>query len=62
MPDPSWWPIFMCVSFLPFGYGVVYKNIWLLLLAAVWMFVGFYGWIIEPVAEGDDDYDPDVAH
>ncbi len=60
MPDPSWWPIFMTAGFLPLGYGVVFKSWPVLLLAAVWMFVGFYGWIIEPVAEGDDD--PDADH
>jgi cytochrome c oxidase subunit 1 len=55
MPDPSYWPVFMTAGFLPFGYGVVYQSVPTLALAAVWMFVGFYGWIIEPVAEGDDD-------
>jgi cytochrome c oxidase subunit 1 len=55
MPDPSYWPIFMTAGMLPLGYAVVYKSLWLGVLAAVWMFVGFYGWIIEPVAEGDDD-------
>jgi len=55
MPDPSYWPIFMTASFLPLGYGVVYQSVPVLALAVVWMFVGMYGWIIEPVAEGDDD-------
>jgi cytochrome c oxidase subunit 1 len=55
MPDPSYWPLFMCVGFLPVGYGVIYAHPTLIALGAVWLFVGFYGWIIEPVAEGDDD-------
>ena len=49
MPDPSYWPFVMCIGFLPFGYGAV------ILVGVLWMFIGFYGWIIEPVAEGDDD-------
>ncbi len=55
MPDPSYWPLVMTAAFLPFGYAVIYKSAPLLLLAAVWMFAGFYGWIIEPLAAGDDD-------
>jgi cytochrome c oxidase subunit I len=55
MPDPSYWPLFMTAAFLPAGYAVVYKSITMGVVAALWMFVGFYGWIIEPVAEGDDD-------
>jgi cytochrome c oxidase subunit 1 len=55
MPDPSYWPLIMTAAFLPFGYGVVYKSVPLLLGAAVWMFAGFYGWILEPLAAGDDD-------
>ena len=62
MPDPSYWPIFMTAGFLPLGYGIVYKSWPIILVAVVWMFIGFYGWIIEPVAEGDDDYDVDAAH
>ena len=33
----------------------------LLGLAGVVMLVSFFGWIIEPVAEGDDDYTPDLT-
>jgi len=55
MPDPSLWPMIHTLGVLPLGYGLVYAN-WLLIgLGAVWMVVGMFGWIIEPLAEGDDD-------
>jgi hypothetical protein len=40
---------------LPLGYGLVYANWWLIGAGVVWMVAGFFGWIIEPLAEGDDD-------
>lgn len=55
MPDPSYWPLVMTSAFLPLGYGIVFKSAPTLALAVVWMLVGMYGWIIEPVAVGDDD-------
>ena len=55
MPDPSYWPLVMTFGFLPLGYGIVYKSIPVLVVAVLIMFIGFYGWIIEPVAGGDDD-------
>jgi cytochrome c oxidase subunit I len=55
MPDPSLWPAIHTLGVMPLGYGLVYAN-WLLIgLGAVWMVVGMFGWIIEPLAEGDDD-------
>ncbi len=57
MPHPSYWPIVATLAFFPLGYGVIYRNAFLLAVAGVVMLVGFFGWIIEPVAEGDDDDD-----
>jgi cytochrome c oxidase subunit 1 len=55
MPDPSLWPAIHTLGVLPLGYGLVFAN-WLLIgLGAVWMVMGVFGWIIEPLAEGDDD-------
>jgi cytochrome c oxidase subunit 1 len=55
MPDPSLWPAIHTLGVLPLGYGLVYAN-WLLIgIGAVWMVMGMFGWIIEPLAEGDDD-------
>ncbi len=55
MPDPSLWPAIHTLGVLPLGYGLVYAN-WLLIgVGAVWMVMGMFGWIIEPLAEGDDD-------
>jgi cytochrome c oxidase subunit 1 len=55
MPDPSLWPAIHTLGVLPLGYGLVYAN-WLLIgVGLVWMVMGMFGWIIEPLAEGDDD-------
>ena len=55
MPDPSLWPAIHTLGVMPLGYGLVYAN-WLLIgIGLVWMVAGVFGWIIEPLAEGDDD-------
>jgi cytochrome c oxidase subunit 1 len=60
MPDPSLWPIIHTLGIMPLGYGLVYANWWMIGIGAVWMVAGMFGWIIEPLAEGDDD-EPAVA-
>jgi len=55
MPDPSYWPALQTLGFLPFGYGMVYANPWLVTVGVLWLVIGFFGWINEPLAEGDDD-------
>ncbi|GGI07654.1 cytochrome c oxidase subunit I [Egicoccus halophilus] len=59
MPDPSYWPLVMCLGFFPMAYGLIGPTPWLIAIGLVWVVVGYFGWIIEPVAEGDDD-DPIV--
>jgi cytochrome c oxidase subunit I len=65
MPDPSYWPVIMTAGMLPVAYGLIYHaspvGIALIGLGVLWMVVGMFGWIIEPLAEGDDD-DVVVAH
>ena len=61
MPDPSYWPLVQTLGVFPLGYGMVYLNFWLIGIGILWMVIGLYGWIIEPVAEGDDD-EPEDAH
>jgi cytochrome c oxidase subunit I len=65
MPDPSYWPLIMTAGMLPVAYGLIYHDspvgIGLIVLGVLWMVVGMFGWIIEPLAEGDDD-DVVVAH
>jgi cytochrome c oxidase subunit I len=65
MPDPSYWPLIMTGGMLPVAYGLIYHDspvgIGLIVLGVLWMVVGMFGWIIEPLAEGDDD-DVVVAH
>jgi len=55
MPDPSLWPAIHTLGVLPLGYGLVYANWPLIGVGLVWMVIGVFGWIIEPLAEGDDD-------
>jgi cytochrome c oxidase subunit I len=65
MPDPSYWPVIMTAGMLPVAYGLIYHaspvGIGLIVLGVLWMVMGMFGWIIEPLAEGDDD-DVVVAH
>ncbi|MFA9429283.1 cytochrome c oxidase subunit I [Egicoccus sp. AB-alg2] len=63
MPDPSYWPLVAALGFLPLGFGLLGPTPWLIALGVVWAVMGFYAWVIEPVAEGDDDDEPglDVA-
>jgi cytochrome c oxidase subunit I len=66
MPDPSYWPLIMTAGMFPLAYGLVYgytvAGKLVAAFGAVWMIVGMFGWIIEPVAEGDDDDDLVAAH
>jgi len=58
MPDPSIWPFVHTLGVLPLGYGLVFAN-WILIgVGVVWMVAGMFGWIMEPLAEGDDDDEP----
>ena len=64
MPDPSYWPLVTTLGVLPLGYGLVFANPILIAIGGLWFVVGLFGWIIEPLAEGDDDEDaltPDEA-
>ncbi|MTV24869.1 cytochrome c oxidase subunit I [Nitriliruptoraceae bacterium ZYF776] len=67
MPDPSYWPLVMVLGMLPVAYGLTYVEQYnvgggiAIALGVVWMVAGLFGWIIEPVAEGDDD-EPEEAH
>jgi cytochrome c oxidase subunit I len=55
MPDPSYWPLIMTAGMLPLGYGLLFASPLLGIIGVLWMLIGMFGWIIEPVAEGDDD-------
>ena len=61
MPGPSYWPLVMCLGFFPLAYGIVVTSPVLIGVGALTLLVGYFGWIIEPVAEGDDDYEPDLT-
>jgi cytochrome c oxidase subunit I len=61
MPDPSYWPLIMCLGFFPLAYGIIGPTPWLIGLGVLWLVIGYFAWVIEPLAEGDDDVD-EVAH
>ena len=61
MPDPSLWPMIHTAGALPLGYGLVFANWWLVGIGVVWMVAGMFGWIMEPLAEGDDDDEPSLV-
>ena len=61
MPDPSLWPMIQTAGAMPLGYGLVFANWWLVGLGVVWMVAGTFGWIMEPLAEGDDDDEPSLV-
>jgi cytochrome c oxidase subunit I len=43
------------LGLVPLMYGLNYASWPLIALGLLWAIVGMYGWIIEPLAEGDDD-------
>jgi cytochrome c oxidase subunit I len=55
MPDASYWPLVMTAGLIPLMYGMNYASWPLIAIGALWAIIGMYGWIIEPLAEGDDD-------
>jgi cytochrome c oxidase subunit I len=55
MPDASYWPLVMVLGLVPLMYGLNFASWPLIALGLLWAIVGMYGWIIEPLAEGDDD-------
>jgi cytochrome c oxidase subunit I len=55
MPDSSLWPLLATLGILPFAYGLVFVNPVLIAAGLVWLIVGLFAWIHEPLAEGDDD-------
>jgi cytochrome c oxidase subunit 1 len=57
MPDASWWPLVTPLGMCVLGYGVVFVSPVTLAVGALVMLVGMFGWILEPLAEGDDDVD-----
>ena len=61
MPDSSWWPLVTPLGMCVLGYGVVFVSPVTIAVGALVMMVGMFGWILEPLAEGDDDVDVDAT-
>jgi cytochrome c oxidase subunit 1 len=49
MPGQSWYPFIMGAAFLPFSYGLLYHNFWVLGLSILIFFVGTFAWAFEGV-------------
>jgi cytochrome c oxidase subunit 1 len=48
MPSPSYFPLVLSFGLPLMGYGVVYKQWWLIGLGLVVLLTGAYGWVLEP--------------
>ena len=52
LPSPSFFPLLASIGFLPFGYGLVFANLWWLgVLGFLVIAAGLYGWALEPSVE-----------
>jgi cytochrome c oxidase subunit 1 len=51
MPDPSYWPLVAALGLPILAYGVMFKALPGIIIGAVVMLAGFYGWVLEPSAE-----------
>lgn len=49
MPGQSWYPFIMSMAFVPFMYGLLFHNFWVMGLGVLIMFVATYGWAFEGV-------------
>ena len=58
MPSPSFWPIVVAFGLPIIALGAVYKTIPVMILGAVVLLLGVYGWVLEPSVADDSDYDP----
>jgi cytochrome c oxidase subunit 1 len=63
LPSPSFWPLVVCISFPIIAYGLIF-TLWLTLLGLIVLFVGLWGWAIEPPDDidhhGDEHHDGDT--
>jgi cytochrome c oxidase subunit I len=60
MPDPSLWPVIHTLGVAAARLRTRLRQLVADRHRLVWMVAGVFGWIIEPLAEGDDD-EPAVA-
>ena len=56
MPDPSYWPFVAAIGFPLMAWGTMNRAWWLLIVGALVMVSGLYGWVLEPQAEEDGDH------
>ena len=48
MPSPSYFPLVLSLGLPVMGYGVIYKQWWLIGLGLLVLLTGAYGWVLEP--------------
>ncbi len=56
LPSPSYWPVVLAVGFPVLGYGLIYTNIFLMVIGALVVVAAIYGWAFEP------SDDPNAGH
>jgi cytochrome c oxidase subunit 1 len=67
LPGPSYWPIVLAAGFPILGYGLIFKNIFLLGVGLLTIVAAMYGWAAEPAddpnaAHGHGDHEPGDVH
>ncbi len=55
MPSPSYWPLVLAIGLPLIGYGLMYSY-WIVAVGVLVLFVGIYGFALEP------SVDPDAGH
>ena len=48
MPSPSYFPLVLALGLPLMGYGVIYKQWWLVGIGLLVLLTGAYGWVLEP--------------
>ena len=48
LPSPSYFPVLAAAGMPILGYGVIYKQLPLVVLGVATMLLGFFGWVLEP--------------
>jgi cytochrome c oxidase subunit 1 len=57
LPAPSYWPIVLALGLPIIAYGIIFERLLAVGGAAI-VFLGAYGWALEPSMSGPEDFDP----
>jgi cytochrome c oxidase subunit 1 len=48
MPSPSYFPLVLAFGLPVMGYGVIFRQWWLVGIGLLVLLTGAYGWVLEP--------------